>query len=55
MAIYQVNVKLTSWKGNQWTFARRVTLAKSVLEALLIYPMMTAMIPKYCIEEIHRL
>lgn len=39
--IDQVNYKLTMWKGNQLAFARRVTLAKSVIEALLIYPIMT--------------
>ncbi|XP_050895582.1 uncharacterized protein LOC127102225 [Lathyrus oleraceus] len=39
--INEVNYKLTMWKGNQLAFARRVTLAKSVIEALLIYPIMT--------------
>jgi hypothetical protein len=32
-----------------------MTLAKSVLEAILNYPMMTNIIPKACIDEIHRI
>jgi hypothetical protein len=53
--IDQVNAKLMHWKANQLSFAGRVTLAKSVLEAIPIYPMMTNMIPKACIDEIHRI
>ncbi|KAK2435125.1 hypothetical protein QL285_020204 [Trifolium repens] len=37
------------------SFAGRVTLAKSVLEAIPIYPMMTNIIPKACIDEIHKI
>lgn len=43
------------WKGNQLTFFRRVILSKSVIEALPIYLMMITMIPKACINEIHKL
>jgi ribonuclease HI len=53
--IDQVNSKLMHWKANQLSFAGRVTLAKSVLEAIPIYPMMTNIIPKACIDEIHRI
>jgi hypothetical protein len=53
--IDQVNAKLMHWKANQLSFAGRVTLAKSVLEAIPIYPMMTNIIPKACIDEIHRI
>jgi hypothetical protein len=53
--IDQVNAKLMHWKANQLSFAGRVTLAKSVLEAIPIYPMMTNIIPKACIGEIHRI
>jgi hypothetical protein len=53
--IDQVNAKLMHWKANQLSFAGRVTLAKSVLEAIPIYPMMTNIIPKSCIDEIHRI
>jgi hypothetical protein len=42
------------WKANQLSSAEWMTLAKSVLEAILIYPMMTNIIPKACIDEIHR-
>jgi hypothetical protein len=44
--IDQVNAKLMHWKANQLSFAGRVTLAKSVLEAVPIYPMMTNIIPR---------
>jgi hypothetical protein len=53
--IDQVNAKLMLWKANQLSFAGRVTLAKSVLEAIPIYPMMTNIIPKACIDEIHKI
>jgi hypothetical protein len=53
--IDQVNAKLMHWKANQLSFAGWVTLAKSVLEAIPIYPMMTNIIPKSCIDEIHRI
>jgi hypothetical protein len=43
------------WKANQLSFAGRVNLAKSVLEVILIYPMMTNIIMKSCIDEIHRI
>jgi hypothetical protein len=48
----QVNVKLSAWKATHLSFAARVTIAKSVLEALPMYPMMTVIIPKKCIDEI---
>jgi len=50
--IDQVSMKLTSWKANHLTFAGRVTLAKSVMEAIPIYPMMTTIIPRACVDEI---
>jgi hypothetical protein len=53
--IDQVSAKLSAWKANQLSFAGRMTLAKSVLEAVPIYPMMTAIIPKSCIDEIHKM
>jgi hypothetical protein len=39
--IDQVNTKLMHWKASQLSFAERVTLANSVLEAISIYPMIT--------------
>jgi hypothetical protein len=44
-----------AWKAKQLSFAGRVTLAKSVMEAIPIYPMMTNKIPKACLDDIHRL
>jgi ribonuclease HI len=53
--IDQVQSKLSAWKAKQLSFAGRLTLAKSVLEAVPIYPMMTEKIPKSCLEDIHRI
>lgn len=53
--IEQLQAKLMHWKANQIALAGRVTLAKSVLEAIPIYPMMTTISPKSCIDEIHRI
>jgi hypothetical protein len=53
--IDQVSAKLTNWKAQHLSFAGRVTLAKSVIEAIPIYPMMTNKIPKSCLEEIQKL
>lgn len=47
--------KLTAWKAKHLSFAGRLTLAKPVIEALPLYSMMTASIPKSCLNEIHRL
>ncbi|PNX75251.1 ribonuclease H, partial [Trifolium pratense] len=51
----QVETKLSGWKAKQLSFAGRVTLAKSVLEAIPIYPMMTTKIPKSCLNDIQRI
>lgn len=51
----ELNAKLTQWKANQLSFVGRVRLAKSVLEAVSIYPMMTNIIPKSVIDVIHRM
>ncbi|MCH79377.1 putative non-LTR retroelement reverse transcriptase [Trifolium medium] len=53
--IDQVSSKLTMWKAKHLSFAGRATLAKSVIEAIPIYPMMTNKIPKACIDEIQKL
>lgn len=50
--IDQVKSKLTPWKGKHLAFTGRVTLAKSVMEAMPIYPMLTNIIPKSCINKI---
>jgi hypothetical protein len=48
-------MKLTSWKANHLSFVGRVTLAKCVMEAISVYPMMTTIIPKSCFDEIQRM
>jgi hypothetical protein len=53
--IDQISIKLTAWKAQHLSFAGRVTLAKSVIEAIPIYPMMTNKIPKGCLDDIQRL
>ena len=43
-------------KGNgALSFARRVTLSKSVIEAVPIYPMMSCAVPKTCLQEIQKI
>jgi hypothetical protein len=51
----QVSNKLSMWKATHLSFAGRVTLAKSVIEAVPIYPMMSTLIPKACLEEIQKM
>ncbi|GAU13938.1 hypothetical protein TSUD_262650 [Trifolium subterraneum] len=53
--IDQVKNKLSAWKAKQLSFAGRLTLAKSVLEAVPIYPRMTEKIPKACLDDIQRI
>jgi hypothetical protein len=53
--IQQVKAKLSNWKAKQLSFAGRVTLSKSVIEAMPIYPMMTTAIPKACLHEIQKI
>ncbi|MCI10850.1 putative ribonuclease H protein, partial [Trifolium medium] len=47
--IDRVGNKLSAWKVRQLSFAGRVTLSKSVLEVVPIYPMMSCKIPKACL------
>ncbi|GAU45807.1 hypothetical protein TSUD_87100 [Trifolium subterraneum] len=53
--IEQLQSKLTAWKAKNLSFAGRVKLAKSVMEAMPIYPMMTAIIPNSILQEVQRL
>jgi hypothetical protein len=53
--ITQMQNKLAAWKAKNLSFAGRVTLAKSVMEAIPIYPMMTTNIPQSVLHEIQRL
>ncbi|PNX60026.1 hypothetical protein L195_g059982, partial [Trifolium pratense] len=53
--INQVKMKLSAWKAKQLSFAGRVTLSKSVIEAIPIYHMITTAIPKACLNEIQKI
>ncbi|KAK4284609.1 hypothetical protein QN277_001415 [Acacia crassicarpa] len=47
--------KLANWKANSLSFAGRVTLAKSVLSSIPLYPMQVAAIPKSICHEVERI
>jgi ribonuclease HI len=53
--ISQVKSKMSNWKAKQLSFAGRVTLSKAIIEAIPTYPMMTAAIPKTCLNEIQKI
>lgn len=42
-------------KTKQLSFMGRVMLVKILIEAINIYPMMTDMLPKACVEDIQKL
>lgn len=47
--------KLSVWKSSRLSFARRLTLVKSVVQVIPTYTMMTTMVPKVCINDIHKM
>ncbi|PNY12420.1 ribonuclease H [Trifolium pratense] len=51
----QVSMKLSNWKAKHLSFAGRVTLAKSVIEAVPVYTFMSAKVPKSVLDDIERL
>jgi hypothetical protein len=53
--IDKVRNKLSGWKASHLSFAGRVTLSKSVIQAIPVYSMMTTLIPKSCLAEIQKL
>lgn len=53
--VEKVRAKLTSWKAKNLSYAGRLTLAKSVMEAIPIYPMMSGAIPPACLKEIEKI
>ncbi|WJX78916.1 hypothetical protein P8452_62093 [Trifolium repens] len=53
--VSKVKLKLSGWKATNLSFAGRVTLAKSVIQAIPIYSMMTTPIPKSILLDIQRL
>lgn len=50
--IEKVKNKLSRWRENHLSFIGRVTLAKSMLEALPTYIMMSTAMAKYCLKDI---
>lgn len=53
--VNKVKSKLASWKAKQLSFAGKVTLVKSVIEAIPIYPMLSTCALNSCLKEIQRL
>lgn len=51
----QFSINLFNWKVNLFFSSCRITLEKSVMEAVLIYLMMTNMLPKTCINKVKSL
>lgn len=53
--IEQFSSKLASWKARNLSMEDRITLTKSVFEAIPIYPTIANIIPKACIKDIQEL
>jgi hypothetical protein len=53
--IEKVKARLAGWKAKQLSLAGRITLAKSVIQAIPIYPMMSLPIPNSCLNEIEKI
>jgi hypothetical protein len=52
--VEKVKGRLAGWKAKQLSLAGRITLAKSVIQAIPIFPMMSMPIPKSCLKEIEK-
>jgi hypothetical protein len=52
--VEHVKARLTRWKAKQLSLAGRCTLARSVIQPIPVYPMMTTPIPKSCLKEIEK-
>jgi hypothetical protein len=52
--VEKVKGRLAGWKAKQLSLAGRITVAKSVIQAIPIYPMMSMPIPKSCLKEIEK-
>lgn len=51
----KVKAKLTSWKAKNLSLRGRATLAKAVIEAILVFPMMTPSIPRSVLQDIKKM
>lgn len=49
------STRLTNWKVNSLSLVGHITLAKSVIEAIMTYSMMTNLLHKSCLEEIQKM
>lgn len=53
--IEQVHSRLSAWKANCLSMARRITLAKSVLSTIPLFPMQVARVPtSICMEIVEK-
>ncbi|CAI8603758.1 unnamed protein product [Vicia faba] len=50
-----IKTKLTNWRATNLSFAGRVALAKSVIEDIPMYSMMSCALPKESLNDIQRL
>ncbi|GAU51253.1 hypothetical protein TSUD_412460, partial [Trifolium subterraneum] len=53
--IEKIKSRLSGWKAKQLSLAGRITLSKSVIQAIPVYPMMSTSIPKSCLHEIEKI
>jgi mannosylglycoprotein endo-beta-mannosidase len=53
--VEKVKVKLAGWKAQQLSLAGRITLVKSVIQAIPIYPMLSMKVPIWCLNEIQKI
>lgn len=51
----KVRAQLSGWKSSHLSFVGRVALSKSVIQAILVYSMITTPIPKGCLRDIQTL
>lgn len=50
----KVDKRLSNWKANTLSFAGRLTLTKTIIQALPTYVMQSALIPKHLCDEIDK-
>lgn len=55
LLIDKVNQRLSSWKARNLSFAGRITLTKSVLQAMPSYVMQTGSLPKSICDEVDKI
>ncbi|MCI18769.1 putative ribonuclease H protein, partial [Trifolium medium] len=53
--VEKVKSKLAGWKAQQLSLAGRIILAKSVIQAIPTYPMISTKVPRGCLNEIKKI